>query len=231
MKDLIILGAGGAGLDIVSIVKDINKIHTQWNILGFLDDNESLIGSKLLGCNVLGPIDSCVMYPKAFFVSSIAHPNNRLIRRKIYEKVKEGGGIFATIIHPSVILYADVEIGEGSVINANVVIGSKASLGIDVHLGYGCNIGHETIIKDHSSFGTGVNLSSGVVIGENCYIGCGVSSTHDISINPDTLVTVGSSVINTLKSREYNTWMGNPAEDMMSFMRKDFVLTKLAKKD
>lgn len=228
MKDLIILGAGGSGYDVVSIVNHINNIHTTWNILGFLDDNVDLIGREIMGLKVLGNIDASCDYKNSFFVSSIAHPNNRKVRKRIYERVREAGGRFATIVHPSVTIYEDVEIGEGVIINSNCSIGTRARIHDDVHIAHGCNIGHEAVIGAHCALGGGVNLSSGVEIGEGCYIGCGVSSTHDIRVEADTLVTVGSSIVRNLRHKEgCDTFIGNPAENSNNYMRKQFVLRKL----
>ena len=232
-KDIIILGAGGSGFDIVSIILAINKEKPTWNILGFLDDNPKLLGKRFLNYNVLGGIDSCYAYKNAFFISSIAHSNNRLIREKIYKTVKSTGVRFASIIHPQAVIYEDVVIGEGCVVNANVVIGSRVKLGVDVHLAYGCNLGHEVIVGDHCSFGNGVNLSSGVIVGENSYIGCGVSSTYDVVIPPNTLVTVGSSVVRSLINSHSdidNTWIGNPAELSYYYMKKQYCLEKQIRK-
>ena len=233
MRDLIILGAGGAGFDIISIVTQINRVSPTWNILGFLDDNEELMGLRFMEYRVLDTIESAISYKGAFFISSIAHSGRRFIRKNIFEKIKSFGGEFATIIHPNVTIYEGTMIGEGCVINANCVIGSKAIIGIDVHIAYGCNIAHETIIGDHCALGSGVNISSGVNIGDNSYIGCGVSTTHDVNILQNSLVTVGSAVVRPLETADVektnNTWIGNPAENSIKYMRKQAVLDKLVK--
>lgn len=209
MKDLIILGAGGAGWDIVSLVHSLN--NSEWNILGFLDDNEALHNKSFCGVSVIGSIDDCYRWPNAYFVSSIANPTNRLVRKKIWDRVKKHGLKFATLIHPSVILYDSVIVEEGCVVNANCVLGTNAHLFSDVHLGYACNIAHETVIHEHTSMGSAVNLSSGVVIGPNCYIGAGVSSTHDVTVEDDTLVAVGSAIVSNMKHQENRMWIGVPA--------------------
>ena len=198
MKQLIILGAGGSGWDIVSIVNAINAVNGEWEIVGFLDDNPALAGKEFCGVRVVGTIDDAVKYPKVYFVSSIANPTNRIIRRMIWDKVTRFGCEFATLVHPSAIIYDNVTIKKGCVVNANCMLGNGACLEEDVHLAYACNIAHETVLKSHVTLGTGVNLSSGVVIGEDCYIGAGVSSTHDITVEPDTLVAVGAAIIDDL---------------------------------
>lgn len=210
MKDLIILGAGGAGWDIVSLVHSLPD-KGEWNILGFLDDNDSLHGKEFCGVKVIGSIDECNKWPDAYYVSSIANPTNRLVRKYIWDRVKKYGLKFATLIHPSVIMYDNVVVEEGCVINANCVLGTNAHLYSDVHLGYACNVAHETKIFEHTSMESAVNLSSGVVINANCYIGAGVSSTHDVEVEEDTLVAVGSAIVTNMKNKEERMWIGVPA--------------------
>lgn len=211
MKDLIILGAGGAGEDIISLVNEINKSGAQWRIMGFLDDNPKLKGKIKMGVPILGPIEECDKYPKAYFISSIANPIDRIIRRQIWDKVKTLGGKFATLVHPTVVVYEGVSIGEGTVIQANCVLATRAQIGEDVHMAYGCNVAHETVIKEHVTLGSGVNLSSGVVVNEDCYIGAGVSTAHDINIDKDILVTVGAAVVTNLNNCQSHKWYGVPA--------------------
>ena len=67
MKDLIILGAGGAAYNLVEFVEDINEVNPTWNLLGFLDDNISLIGNIIHGYKVLGNINESKNYEKAYF--------------------------------------------------------------------------------------------------------------------------------------------------------------------
>ncbi|TDL99962.1 MAG: transferase [Flavobacteriaceae bacterium] len=226
MKEIIIVGAGGSGMDVICIINSINKIKNEWKILGFLDDNSELLGEEIMGYRVLGNIEDGKEYSDAYFVSSIANPTNRIVRKQVFNRIKKYTNNFATIIHPSVIIYEDVDIGLGTVINAGCILGSKVRLGTNVHVGYGCNIAHETIINDNVSMGSGVNLSSGVIIGVNCYIGAGVSSTHDICVDENILVTVGSSIVTNLKRNIYDTWIGTPAISLKEFMRNKIVLKK-----
>lgn len=221
MKDLIILGAGGSGWDIVSIVNAINAKNNEWNIIGYLDDNTALHNREFCGVKVIGSIDECVKYPEAYYISSIANPTNRMVRRKIWDKVKMHDLQFATLIHPSAIIYDNVTIKEGCVVNANCMLGNGAILDEDVHLAYACNIAHETELKEHSTLGTGVNLSSGVIIGEDCYIGAGVSSTHDIMVEPNSLVAVGSAITENLVKNSMKMWIGVPAISIKEYVKKN----------
>lgn len=230
MNKLIILGAGGSGEDIVSIVNAINRNseETVWEIVGYLDDNPELHGKTKLGIEILGTIASADHYENVYFVSSIANPNNRLIRRKIFDDVKKNTGLkFATLVHPTAVLYDNVSLEEGVVINAYCVLGSNTVIGKNVHLAYSCNVAHESKIGDHCAFGTGVNLSSGVDIGDDSYIGVGVAVSHDVTIDSDTLVSVGSAVVSDLKSSGQNMWIGVPAIPIKEFIENKLRLKKI----
>lgn len=226
MKKIIILGAGGSGHDIVSLIKSINKIKIEFEIVGFLDDNPALWGKSFIGVNVLGPINDSINYNNCLFISSIANPINRLIRRNIFERVKRQGGEFCSLIHPNVVFYDNVVVGEGVVINANCVLGSNVFIGDDVHFGYGCNIAHESKIGSHTSFGAGVNLSSNTLIGADCYIGCGVSSAHDIKVCENTLVASGSAIIEDLRDNN-DTWIGVPTVELRKYVKNKYKLERL----
>ena len=43
MKDIVIIGAGGFGREVAWLIEDINKVNNEWNIVGFVDDNKSII--------------------------------------------------------------------------------------------------------------------------------------------------------------------------------------------
>lgn len=226
MKNLIILGAGGSGHDIISIINSINRIKQEFEILGFLDDNPNLFGVSFLGHKVLGSIDDAFKYDDAVFISSIANPVNRAVRRHVFERVIKQGCSFCNIIHPNVVLYDKSQIGTGVVINANCVFGTNVFIGDNVHFGYGCNIAHESIIGNHSAFGSAVNLSSSTVIGNDCYIGCGVSSAHDVTIAENTLVAAGSAIVENLTDNT-DTWIGVPVVKLRTMVKNKFKLNNL----
>ena len=74
MKDLYIIGAGGFGREVAWIVERINSIKPTWNLKGFIDDNETLWGSKegeyhvFGGCEYLSTLEDvyavCAMYER-----------------------------------------------------------------------------------------------------------------------------------------------------------------------
>src|SRR5699024_5366518 len=100
MKDIVIIGAGGFGREVAWLIEDINNESSGWNILGFVDDNESVQDKQLGDYSVIGKLDY-LLDKELNVVIAIANPT---IRRLIYNKLKHTKNIFPTLINHNVIL-------------------------------------------------------------------------------------------------------------------------------
>ena len=54
MKNIVIIGAGDLGRELVWLIEDINKVKPTYVILGFLDMDERKAGREFYGYEVLG---------------------------------------------------------------------------------------------------------------------------------------------------------------------------------
>ena len=82
VKDLIVIGSGG--LDIVRLIEDINLDKKTYNFLGFLEREESKIGTEILGYPVLGNDDLLLGKLKNCVVV-----NNVMHTTRIHERVSQ----------------------------------------------------------------------------------------------------------------------------------------------
>ncbi len=57
LKDLVIIGAGGFGREVLWTIHDCNKISKKYNVIGFIDDNKMLSNNVIHGLNILGGIE------------------------------------------------------------------------------------------------------------------------------------------------------------------------------
>lgn len=72
INPLIIVGAGGLGREVAWLVEDINKLASEWDLLGFVDDG--VTGTTVEGYPVLGNVDSLFnMNPIPWVVVAIAN--------------------------------------------------------------------------------------------------------------------------------------------------------------
>ena len=163
MKDLYIIGAGGFGREVAWLVERINKINPTWNIKGFIDDNESLWGTKEDAYNVVGGCNYLKTLGDVYTDCAVGSARGRKI---IIGKLKDSNVKFATLIDPSVIVSSRVEIGEGTIICAGTVITVDIEIGNHVIINLDCTLGHDDVIADYVTVYPSVNISGNVTVGE-----------------------------------------------------------------
>ena len=56
IKDIVIVGAGGCARETAFIIEDINKENKEWNLLGFIDDNEDIQNKNINGYKVIDKV-------------------------------------------------------------------------------------------------------------------------------------------------------------------------------
>ena len=212
MKDIIIIGAGGVGKEVAFLIEEVNIKRQEWNILGFIDDNNELLGKNINGYKVLGGLKSLINFElsqnKPYIVIAIA---NYGIKKKI---VKELNGIFnfATIIHPNVIMPISTKVGVGSIIYPMVIITTNVVIGEHVIISPKCGIGHESIIEDYASLLWNVNISGNDTIKKGALIGSGTTVIQGKVVGEGAVLGAGSIVIKDIKKNTTN--VGVPSREI-----------------
>lgn len=172
MENIIIVGAGGMGREVLAILKNCNAISQQYQIEGFVDDGKTA-GDVVNNIPVLGGLDYLnSIDKKTGVVIAISLPN---IRKVIFEKITNPNIYFPTITHPSVIISDKdfVSMGQGCLLCINTVLTTNITLGDFVILNAGAILNHDVQVGDFSTIMPGVNISTGAQVGEGCYIGTG----------------------------------------------------------
>jgi len=190
MNDIVIIGAGGYGREVAWLIEDINKENPQWNIIGFVDDNESIQGKQLGEYKVIGTTDY-LMEKELNVVIAIANP---FIREKIYNKLKSTKNLFPTLIHPSVIYSDSVIFEQGVVVSAGSIVTVDITINDFVIIDRGCNIGHETKISKFYTLLPSTTVSGNVRIEENLLIGTGSTIIQGLTLGENSIVGAGAVV-------------------------------------
>ena len=196
MKHLVIIGASGHG----RVIADI-ALRNGYDIVGFLDDNESL--TELMGYPVLGKIEDVDKYSKDNqFIVAIG---SNSIRENI---VCTYDVTWATLVHPAAVIGMDVKIGEGTVIMANAVVSPGSSIGKHCIINTGAVVEHDNVIKDFSHISCNATLAGTISIGRNVYIGAGAIVRNNLSICDNCVIGAGGVVVKDLL--EEGTYIGVP---------------------
>ncbi len=162
MKKLIIVGAGGLGREVWELFCKDNSISTDCTFKGFLDDrgNPPFVDPKA----ILGRPDFYEPKPGDVFVCAIGAPK---VRQQLIARLSKRGAQFTTLIHPTAIVAASAEIGQGCVIKPYTLISSHAQIGDfcviqphctvehDVRIGAYCLIGAGSVLQGEASVADG----------------------------------------------------------------------------
>lgn len=216
MKDIVIIGAGGVGSETAWIIEQINIKKDEWNLLGFIDDNELIQGKDIIGYEIIGSIEKLTNTYKnikkedrPYVVIAIANYN---VKKEIVNKLKNMFN-FATVIHPDVFIHTSNSIGEGCIIYPGVIMTVDIKIGNHVIVSPKCGIGHNSKVGDYVSLLWNVNVAGYDIIEEGSLIGSGATIIQNKIIGKGSIVGAGAVVIKEIK--KYSTNIGVPAMEVL----------------
>lgn len=205
MKELIIVGAGGFGRELLQWIKDINEVNQKWTVKGFIDDNLEALSKYECDMPIIGRIESWIPGINEVFACAIADPN---IKEKIVTLLKSKDAKFVQVIHPKAQIGDFTRIGEGVVIYPNSVITVNGTIEDYVTI-LSSGIGHDAQIGAYSTISSCCDITGGVKIGKRVFIGSHVTVVPQKTIAEDAYVGAGSVVVTNIQKG--SIVFGNPA--------------------
>ncbi len=179
-KKLVIIGASGHG----KVISD-SALKNGYEIVGFLDDNESL--QEICGFPVLGSIKTVCDYKEdCEFVIAIGN-----------------------LIHPSAVLGMQVQVGEGTVVMANAVINPCACVGKHCIINSGAIVEHDNALADYVHVSPNATLAGTVCVGASTHIGVGACVKNNVTITEHVVIGAGAAVVKDIT--EAGVYVGVPA--------------------
>lgn len=208
MKNIAIIGAGGFGREVKTIIDSINKISSTYNFIGFYDDGKEK-GTIVNGFPVLGGVNDINSVTEELSIAiAIGNPKTK---KKIVSLINNNVISYPNIISPNSEISEDfVSLGKGNIICSGVIITCNIEIKDFVILNLMCTVGHDTVINDYSSFMPSVNISGEVDIQEGVYVGTGAKIINQLEIGEFTIVGAGAVVSKSLPAK--CTAVGIPAK-------------------
>lgn len=194
---VIVLGAGGHAKVLIHALKMCSI-----KILGITDTDPTLVGQEVLGVPIIGTDEEINTFSKRSvrLVNGLGSVDLPIVRNKVFEKYKNQGFDFITVIHPSAIVASDAKVGEGVQIMAGAILQPGVRLGDNVIINTKASVDHDCIIGSHSHISPGVTLSGNVHLGYGTHIGTGASVVQSVHIGDSCLIGAGSLVLNDISA-------------------------------
>ena len=194
VKRLVIIGASGHG----KVIADIAVRNGYENIV-FLDDDEDV--RECAGFPVIGK--TCEA--RNIDGDKIVAIGNAKIRERIQSELEN----VVTLIHPAAVISRRVEISEGSVVMAGVVINSDAVIGKGCIINTGASVDHDCKIEDFAHISVGAHVAGTCCISRRTWIGVGATVSNNVNICGDCMIGAGAVVIKDIDKP--GTYVGSPA--------------------
>ena len=209
MEKIVILGAGGLAREVLDIFLACNAVKSQYDMLGFIDDNPAMHGKELNGYPVLGDF-GWFETTDATSIRLISATGNPVTRSKMVQKAVSRGLEFCNVIHPTAVVTPFVTLGSGVVIAAGCVFTNQIKIGNHVYMNLDCTVGHDCIIEDYCNINPGVHISGNVHIKPGCDIGTGAAIVQGVTIGQWSIVGAGAVVVGDIPANV--TAVGVPAK-------------------
>lgn len=183
-----ILGCGGHGrviLDNLRSTKDGQRLDVQ-----FLDERRELWGSSVDGAPISGGSDLLRSGDSLFL-----GVGDNITRASLYNKYKELGCVFPSLLAASAVVSPRARIREGVVVFAGAIVQTGAQIHENVVINTGAVVEHDNVIGAHVQLAPRVALSGNVSVGEGTLLGTGVSVNKGVRIGEYCLISPGVPVI------------------------------------
>lgn len=211
IKRVAIIGAGRGLVQILDIIFN----STQYIPVCIYDDTPEKQNAFFFNIPVVGlvnPIEILNDFENNKFDLIINSVSTSIeFRKSIFKKLKAYQIPFANLVHKNAIIGFNVNLGEGNVILADVVVGASTIIGNDNFISSKCNIEHHNILANHITFGPNVVTSGSVEISDEVKFGTGIFIEPKITIGENSIISSGSIITRNIPS---NTIVMNESSNL-----------------
>lgn len=197
-REIIIVGAGGFGREVVWTLERINAVEETWRILGFADDDPSKAKGSLEGYPLLGTIaKASADYPGAAVFIAIG---DNAIRERIYRQLR--GHDFPVLIDPSAEVAPTVDIRHGVFVGPRAVVSVGAELGKFVLINARAGVGHDSRLGDFCQVCPGATLSGHTTVGAHAFIASNACTCPGITVGAHAKIAAGTPAFKNVPEGE-----------------------------
>jgi sugar O-acyltransferase (sialic acid O-acetyltransferase NeuD family) len=207
MENLVIIGAGGGGREVLQWAKDMNKVSNLWNIKGFIDINLNALDGKKSDVSVIAADDDYVIEENDVFVCSVG---NSVKRRIIIDKFKKRGARFVNIIHPSANIAETATLGDNVIVYPFALVSDNAQIGDGTIINMYSSVAHDSVLGEYCTISAHCDVTGMCRLGSNVFMGTTSNIVPGTKIGDDVYICAGSTVMASV--RNGRKVLGNPAK-------------------
>ena len=189
MNKIILIGGGNHCKSVIDVIEQQN----QFEIAGVVDKQE-LLGSKILGYQVIGNDFDLESLAKKYHYALITagQIKSPSLRIKLFDLATKAGFTLPNIISPNAYVSRHSSIGNGVVVMHNAVVNASASIGDNCIINSKALIEHDCLISKHCHISTNATINGGVTVESGCFVGSSATTKELITISENSFIKAGS---------------------------------------
>jgi sugar O-acyltransferase (sialic acid O-acetyltransferase NeuD family) len=193
VTELVVVGGGGHGRELIDVIRAINAVRPTWTLLGVVDDDPGPNRARLdrLGVRLLGTLDRLEERPCAYALGIGTSSTRRLLA----ERLERAGCTPTTLVHPGASVGSDTRLADGVVVFDRTVVTTDVHIGRHTHLNVGCAVQHDTVVGEFVQFSPGVMVNGDCVIEDDVFLGTAAAVTRGCVVGTGARVGAGAVVL------------------------------------
>jgi sugar O-acyltransferase (sialic acid O-acetyltransferase NeuD family) len=213
VRKLIIWGAGGHG----KVVLDIARATGLYCEIVFVDDSYTAPGGRPRDCEILPSFEGFEMLRARGDVYFVVAIGDNHVRERCFQEGIDKDFDPVALIHPSTVVSASAQIGDGTVVMPRAVVNADAIIGRNCILNTGVIVEHDCHIGDHVHLAPGVVLGGGVTVEPYSLLGIGTIALPRTTIGAGAILGAGAVILDSVPPGA--TSVGVPAKVLSSISR------------
>ena len=194
LRKIAIIGAGGIAKLLVDIIGQCNKVHEEYDVLGYIVDSQyGSPGTVVYNRPVLGDFDWLAKH--AGEVETICAVGPTETRLKLVKQAEAAGARFCNIINPLAYVSPSVTMGVGNIIGAFVAFGPEVRLGNHVFINHSSAVGEEVTLEDFVTVSPLTNIARACNLSTGSFVSVGVTIIDKIHVGEWSMIGGGSTII------------------------------------
>jgi sugar O-acyltransferase (sialic acid O-acetyltransferase NeuD family) len=191
VKPIVILGGGGHARVVIDALRCAG--HT---IAGVIDPKPEIASTLPRGVTWLGADLSKTKAGEVQLALGVGSLDvgTKNPRPRLFQAAKSAGFEILSFRHPSAIIAADAQLGEGAQIMAGAILQPGVRLGANCIVNTGATLDHDCSIGDHVHIAPGVVLSGTVTVGDGSHLGTGAIVIQNIQIGAGAMISAGAVI-------------------------------------
>lgn len=195
-RPVVIVGCGGFGREVWSIVQALNAGGDSWTVEGFVDDaptDESLHRVHALGSDVIGSVGE-LRRRKSRYAAVLA-VGSPAARQDIASSLAGTDVEYPRLIHPDSTLGHLVDFADGVIIAPGARLSTNILLGAHAQVDQNATVGHDSQIGAFSRLNPQACVSGSVRIGRGVLVGAGATILQGLAVGDGAVVGAAACVV------------------------------------